>query len=67
MDRGDMRIAVEIKVGALERTIEAKRFAATLPDIGALKGFVVDQGSGRRLLLPKIECRGFADDVTWLP
>jgi uncharacterized protein len=67
LDRGDALIAVEVKCGALERTIEAKRFAATLPDIGAVRGVVIDQGAGRRLLLPEVECRGFGDDVTWLP
>jgi predicted AAA+ superfamily ATPase len=66
LDRGDLLIAIEIKCGALERTIEAKRFAATLSDIGAVPGFVLDQGAGRRPLLPQVECRGFADDVTWL-
>jgi uncharacterized protein len=67
IDRGDTRIAVEIKCGALERMIEAKRFAATLPGIGAVRGVVIDQGTGRRPLLPEVECRGFDDDVTWLP
>jgi uncharacterized protein len=67
LDRGDTLIALEVKCGALERTIEAKRFAATLSDIGAVRGVVLDQGAGPRPLFPRVECRGFADDVTWLP
>lgn len=67
IDRGGAPLAVEIKCGALERAVEAKRFAATLADIGATQGVVIDQGTGRRPLLPQVECRGFADDLGWLP
>lgn len=67
LDRGDLRFAVEIKCGALEHANEARRFAATLDDIGAVQGFILDQGTGRRSLHPQVECRGFADDLLWLP
>lgn len=67
IDRGGAPLAVEIKCGALERAVEAKRFAATLTDIGATQGVVIDQGTGRRPLFPQVECRGFADDLGWLP
>jgi hypothetical protein len=66
-DRGSLLAAVEIKCGAVERLVEARRFAATLPDIGAERGFMIDQSTGRRQLLSQVECRGFADDLGWLP
>lgn len=67
LDRGGPPIALEVKCGALERAVEAKRFSNTLPDIGAEKGYILDQGTGCRPIFPQVECRGFADDVTWLP
>jgi uncharacterized protein len=67
IDRGGVPLAIEIKCGALERSVEARRFAATLPDIGATQGIILDQGTGSRSLLPGVECRGFADDLEWLP
>ena len=66
-DRGSLLATVEIKCGAVERLVEARRFAATLPDIGAERGFMIDQSTGRRQLLSQVECRGFADDLGWLP
>ncbi len=67
LDRGTALLAVEIKCGALERASGARRFAATLPDIGAERGVIVDQGRGLRPVLPEVECRGFADDLEWRP
>ncbi len=67
IDRGDSLAVVEFKAGALERTAPAKRFATTLSDIGARRGFILDQGTGCRPLLPDVECRGFGDDLEWLP
>lgn len=67
IDRGSELFAIEIKCGAMEQSREVRRFADTLPDIGAKRGFVLDQGTGRRQLYPQIECHGFADDLNWLP
>ena len=66
-DRGSSLVAIEIKCGAVERAVEARRFAATLPDIGAAQGFMIDQSVGHRHLLPQVECRGFGDDLGWVP
>lgn len=67
LDRGDRRLAVEIKSTPGQSAKAARWLEQILPDLKASSGFIVDQGSGSEMLRPGIRRIGYADQTDWLP
>ncbi|HVC10318.1 MAG TPA: ATP-binding protein [Burkholderiales bacterium] len=67
LDRGDARVAIEIKAGrgGAPRTLRVLREA--LPDVGAQRAWIVDQAPGTELLAPGIARIGFAEASAGTP
>ncbi|MEK7222423.1 MAG: ATP-binding protein [Nitrospirota bacterium] len=66
-DRGDERVAVEIKAGGTEDVRAARHLQSALDDIGATRGYILDQAKGVTPMVPRVERRGFFESLTWLP
>jgi predicted AAA+ superfamily ATPase len=67
LDRGDTRVAIEIKAGrgGAPRTLRVLREA--LPDVQAEHAWIVDQAPGTELLAPGIARIGFAEASAGTP
>ncbi len=67
IDRGNETIGIEIKAGHAENIGTARKLKSALDDLGAKRGYIIDQGRGVTPLLPHVERRGFFEDASWLP
>lgn len=67
IDRGSERFAIEIKAGRGVQPGAARALEQTALEIGANRMWVVDQGAGTEPLRPKLERRGMAESLDWLP
>jgi predicted AAA+ superfamily ATPase len=67
IERGDVRIAVEIKAGRGDKAHAARVLETAARDVGATAGWILDQAQGTSPLRPGISRRSFADDPAWLP
>ena len=67
LDRGDARVAIEIKAGrgGAPRTLRVLREA--LPDVDAQRAWIVDQAPGTELLAPGIARIGFGEASAGTP
>jgi predicted AAA+ superfamily ATPase len=67
LDRGDARVAIEIKAGhgSAPRAVRSLRDAT--PDVGAKRAWIVDQAPGTELLAPGIARIGFDKASTGTP
>ena len=67
LDRGNERIAIEIKAGGTENARAARALEAALDDVGARHGYILDQARGVTRMSPRVQRRGFFEDPAWLP
>ncbi len=61
LDRGSEKIAIEIKAGHGISGHVARGLRDCLPDIGAQRGWIVDQAAGVDLLAPQVARGGFTE------
>ncbi|MSQ70520.1 MAG: ATP-binding protein [Betaproteobacteria bacterium] len=67
LDRGNERVALEIKAGRGGDLRALRALRDTLPDIEARRAWIVDQAEGIALLAPQIARAGFAEVVSGTP
>jgi len=65
-ERGDAIAAIEVKAG-VGNLRQARHVSDALGDIGAAQGWIVDQGAAAEPLNSRVQRRGFATDIEWLP
>jgi predicted AAA+ superfamily ATPase len=66
--RGSKPLAIEVKAGRGDKAHTARHLTRAIVDTGSASAWVIDESSGAEpLLLPRIERRGFADSLDWLP
>jgi hypothetical protein len=61
LDRGDARIAIEIKAGRGDAPRTVRSLREALPDVRAERAWIVDQAPGTELLAPGIARIGFTE------
>jgi len=66
-DRGSERVVFEIKAGEGEPLRTMRRLQSATTDIDARRSYLITQADGIVALAPKVERRGFARCVDWLP
>ena len=66
IERGDVRTAVEVKTGRPQGRA-VRTLAEAMTDIGAKRGWIVDQGRGIEALAPRIARSGFEEVRTGTP
>lgn len=67
LDRGDRRLALEIKAGSGRSAYLARGLAAAAADAKAQASWIVDQAQGEQTYRNRVRCRNFAEDLAWLP
>lgn len=67
IERGSERVAVEIKAGRGDKAHAARVLEQAMRDIGAKRGWILDQADGEDALRLGLARRSFAADPTWLP
>jgi len=67
LDRGDARVAIEIKAGRGDAPRAVRALREALPDVGAQRAWIVDQAPGTELLAPGIARIGFAEASSGTP
>lgn len=67
LDRGNRRLALEIKAGSGRSAYLARGLAAAAADAGAQASWIVDQAQGEQIYRNRVRCRNFAEDLAWLP
>ncbi len=67
LDRGDARVAIEIKAGRGDAPRIVRALRAALPDVRAERAWIVDQAPGTELLAPGIARIGFAEAIGGTP
>lgn len=67
LDRGERRIALEIKVGSGRSAYVARGLAAAAADAKAQSSWILDRASGDQAYRNRVRCRNFTDDLDWLP
>jgi hypothetical protein len=67
IERGSDRFAVEVKSAQADRPRVIHALEAAAADVGATRSFLIDMGTDRTELAPRIERRGYADALAWLP
>ena len=67
MDRGDERLALEIKISSGTNPHDIRQLEARLDDIGAARGFLLGRGAGFRQMSARVWTATLEDDPGWLP
>jgi predicted AAA+ superfamily ATPase len=67
LEQGSRRIAIEVKAGRGLDPRAAQGLAAAMEDIDATTGWIIDQADGVEPLRPKVNRRGFGEDLDWHP
>jgi hypothetical protein len=67
LDRGNRRVALEIKAGSGRSAYLARGLAAAAADAKAHASWIVDQAQGEQTYRNRVRCRNFAEDLYWLP
>lgn len=67
LDRGSERLLVEVKAGRGDRPAVARSLAGAMEDVAASAAWIIDQSSVVDAVGPRIERRGLAAAVDWLP
>lgn len=67
LDRGNERIAVEIKAGRGDNARAVRVLREAMPDVDAARGWIVDQAAGVELVGEGIARAGFASVVQGVP
>lgn len=67
LDRGDARVAVEVKTGHGGQSHALRTLRIALPDADAGRAWIVDQTEGIERLGPEIARAGFADVIHGVP
>lgn len=67
LDRGNRRLALEIKAGSGRSAYLARSLAAAAADAKAQASWIVDQAQGEQTYRNRVHCRNFAEDLAWLP
>jgi hypothetical protein len=67
IERGSEVIGVEVKVARAGKPTAVRALESSLADVGARRGYFIDQDGGIEPLRPSIERRGFPASLAWLP
>ena len=67
LDRGNRRLALEIKAGSGRSAYLARGLAAAAADAKAQASWIVDQAQGEQTYRNRVRCRNFTEDLAWLP
>ena len=67
IERGSIRVAVEIKAGRGDKAHAARVLEKGVADVDAKAGWILDQAEGTDALRPGLARRSFAADPEWLP
>ncbi len=67
LDRGNRRIAIEIKANSATNPNDAKKLEAILDDIGASEGWMVGYGGESTSLSPRVRSISLDAQPDWLP
>ena len=67
LDRGDARIAVEVKAGRGDQARAIRVLREAMPDAGASRGWIVDQAPGIERVSDAIARAGFGDVIRGSP
>jgi predicted AAA+ superfamily ATPase len=67
VDRGDSRVAIEIKVGRGAAARALRVLSGALEDVRADRAWIVDQAPGTELLLPRVARAGFGHLIHGTP
>jgi predicted AAA+ superfamily ATPase len=67
IERGSVRVAVEIKAGRGDKIHAARVLERAMTDAGARAGWILDQADGTDVLRRGLARRSFAADPEWLP
>jgi hypothetical protein len=67
LDRGEKRIAIEIKAGRGDDARALRALRDALPDVGAERGWIVDQAAGSEALGQNIARIGFEAAIAGVP
>ena len=67
LDRGDTRIAVEIKAGRGDDARALRTLREAMPDVDATRGWIVDQAQGIERVSEHIARAGFAEVTETTP
>jgi len=67
LDRGETRVAVEIKAGRAGAPRALRSLRDAMPDVQAARAWIVDEAAGSELLAPGIARVGFAEIIHGTP
>ena len=67
LDRGNERVAIEVKAGRGDDARVIRTLREALPDIGARRGWIVDQAAGSELLGREVARIGFEVAMDGVP
>ena len=67
LERGDLRVAVEVKAGRGGEAYALRSLREAVQDIAADRTWIVDQAPGTQLLAPGIARVGFAEAIDGTP
>jgi predicted RecB family endonuclease len=67
LERGSERFAIEVKAARADRPQTIRALASAAADVAATNACLIDQGEGHEQVGTRIERRGFARAVNWLP
>ena len=67
IERGAKRFGIEVKAGRGDKSALARALERTAADVGAKQIWILDQAEGTEPLRPRVERKGWPDNVGWLP
>jgi hypothetical protein len=67
LDRGSVRIAVEVKSGRGGRPETVQQLQTAITDLEASSAWIIDEDKGTDPIGPRIRRRGFVANLDWLP
>ena len=67
IERGSKRFAIEVKSGHGSKDRLARTLEQAASDVQASKVWILDQAAGTEPLRPKVERRGWPENIDWLP
>ncbi|MGC9985702.1 MAG: DUF4143 domain-containing protein [Polyangia bacterium] len=67
LDRGSVRIAVEVKSGRGGRPESVQQLQTAIADLEASSAWIIDEDKGADPIGPRIRRRGFVANLDWLP
>jgi predicted AAA+ superfamily ATPase len=67
MDRGNERIAIEVKSNSGTNPHDARRLEGVLDDIGATRGYLLGMGAPSEKISPRVSNISLDTDPSWMP